>query len=60
MNKNLQKEIMNCSKLLNGYKKEKTQATRYTYKRQKSLYETIKKDQKVVLQQPQCKIHHRK
>ena len=48
MNKNLQKAIMNRSRLLN--KKEKTEPTRFAYKRQRNFCETIKKDQKGVLQ----------
>ena len=50
MNKILQKAIMNRSRLLNRYRKEKTEATRSAYKRQKFLRETIKKDRKGVLQ----------
>ena len=50
INKILQKAIMNRSSLLNRYGKEKTEATRSAYKRQKCLCETIKKDQKRVLQ----------
>ena len=50
MNKILQKAIMNRSRLLNKYRKEKTEATRSAYKREKFLRETIKKDQKRVLQ----------
>ena len=50
MNKILQKAIMNRSRLLNRYRKEKTEATRSAYKREKFLRETIKKDQKRVLQ----------
>ena len=34
MNKNLQKAIMNRSRLLNRYRKEKTEATRSSSKRQ--------------------------
>ena len=49
MNKILQKAIMNRSRLLNTYRKEKTEATRSAYKRQKCLCEIIKKDQKGVL-----------
>ena len=49
-NKNLHKAILNHSKLLNSYRKEKTEATRSAYKRQKFWCETIKKDQKGVLQ----------
>ena len=37
MNKNFQKAIMNLSTLLNRYRKEKTEATRFAYKRQKNL-----------------------
>ena len=48
MKKNLQKAIMNRSRLLN--KKEKTEPTRTAYKRQRNFCETIKKDQKGVLQ----------
>ena len=33
MNKIFQKAIMNCSRLLNRYRKEKTEATRPAYKR---------------------------
>ena len=33
MNKIFQKAIMNCSRLLNRYRKEKTEATRFAYKR---------------------------
>ena len=36
MNKILQKAIMNCSRLLNRYRKEKTEATRSAYKRQRN------------------------
>ena len=50
MNKILQKAIMNRSRLVNRYRKEKKQATRSAYKRQKFLRGTIKKDQKGVLQ----------
>ena len=50
MNKILQKAIMNRSRLLNRYRYEKTEATRSAYKRDKFLCETIKKDQKGVLQ----------
>ena len=50
MNKILQKAFMNRSRLLNRYRKEKTEAIRSAYKRQKFLCETIKKDQKGVLQ----------
>ena len=60
MIKILQKAIMNRSRLSNRYRKKKTEATRSAYKRQKILRKTFKKDQKGVLQQPQCKIHHRK
>ena len=49
MNKILQKAIMNRSRLLNRYRKEKTEATRSAYKRDKFVCETIKKDQKGVL-----------
>ena len=48
MNKILQKEIMNRSRLLNRCRKEKTEATRSAYKRQKNfcvkLLRKIKKD----------------
>ena len=37
MNKILQKAIMNRSRLLNRYRKEKTEATRSAYKRQRSF-----------------------
>ena len=37
MNKNLQKAIMNRSRLFNSYRKEKTEATRSAYKRQKKF-----------------------
>ena len=37
MNKILQKVIMNRSRLLNRYRKEKTEATRSTYKRQRNF-----------------------
>ena len=37
MNKLLQKAIMNCSRLLNRYRKEKTEATRSAYKRQRNF-----------------------
>ena len=37
MNKNLKKAIMNRSRLLNRYRKEKTAATRSAYKRQKNF-----------------------
>ena len=37
MNKNLKKAIMNRSRLLNRYRKEKTEATRSAYKRQKNF-----------------------
>ena len=50
MSKKLQKAIMNRSRLFNRYRKEKTEPTRSAYKRQKFLCETIKKDQKGVLQ----------
>ena len=50
MNQILQNAIMNCFRLLNRYRKEKTEATRSAYKREKFLRETIKKDQKGVLQ----------
>ena len=50
MNKILQKAIMSRSRLLNRYRKEKTEATRPAYKRHKFLRETIEKDQKGVLQ----------
>ena len=50
MNKTLQKAITNRSRLLNRYRKEKTEATRSAYKRQIFLCETIKKVQKGVLQ----------
>ena len=45
MNKNLQEVIMDRSRLLSKYRKEKTEATRSAYKRQKFLCESIKKDQ---------------
>ena len=45
MNKNLQEAIMDRSRLLSKYRKEKTEATRSAYKRQKFLCESIKKDQ---------------
>ena len=41
---------MNRSRLLNKYRKEKTEATRSAYNRQKFSYENIKKDQKGDLQ----------
>ena len=42
---------MNHSRLLNRYRKEKTEATRSVYKKtEKFVCKTIKKDQKVVLQ----------
>ena len=48
MNKILQKEIMNRSRLLNRYRKEKTEATRSAYKKQRNfcvkLLRKIKKD----------------
>ena len=50
MNKTLQKAITNRSRLLNRYRKEKTEATRSAYKRQIFLCEIIKKVQKGVLQ----------
>ena len=50
MNKILQKPIMNRSRLLHRYRKEKTEVTRSAYKRQKFLCETIQKDQKGVSQ----------
>ena len=37
MNKLLQKAIMNCSRLLNRYRKEITEGTRSAYKRQRNL-----------------------
>ena len=37
MNKILQKAIMNCSRLLNKYKKVKTEATRSSYKRKRNF-----------------------
>ena len=37
MDKILQKAIMNRSKLLNRYRKEKTEATRSAYKRQRNF-----------------------
>ena len=37
MNKNLQKAIMNRSRLLNRYRKEKSEATRSAYKRQRNF-----------------------
>ena len=37
MNKILQKSIMNRSRLLNRYRKEKTEATRSAYKRQRNF-----------------------
>ena len=37
MNKILQKAVMNRSRLLNGYRKEKTEATRSPYKRQRNF-----------------------
>ena len=37
MNKILQKAVMNCSRLLNRYRKEKTEATRSPYKRQRNF-----------------------
>ena len=37
MNKILQKAIMNRSRLLNRYRKEKTEATRSAYKRQRNF-----------------------
>ena len=37
INKNLQKAIMNRSRLLNRYRKEKTEATRSAYKRQRNF-----------------------
>ena len=56
MNKKLQKAIMNRSRLLNKYKKEKTGATRYAYKRRRIFFcETMKEDQKGVLQLPQSR-----
>ena len=50
MNKILLKAIMNRSRLLNRRRKKKVEAIRFAYKRQKFLCETIKKDQKGVLQ----------
>ena len=50
MNKNLQKAIINRSRWLNRYRKGKIEPTTSSYKRQKFLCETIKKDQKGVLQ----------
>ena len=38
MNKYLLKVIMNRSRLLNRYRKEKTEATRSTYKRQRKFF----------------------
>ena len=50
MSKILLKAIINRSRLLNRYRKKKTEATRSAYKRQrKFLRENIKKDQKGVL-----------
>ena len=37
INKNLHKAILNRSKLLNSYRKEKTEATRSAYKRQRNF-----------------------
>ena len=37
MNKILQKAIMNRSRLLNRYRKEKTEATRSAYKKQRDV-----------------------
>ena len=37
MSKILQKTIMNCSRLLNRYRKEKTEATRSAYKRHRNF-----------------------
>ena len=37
MNKNLQKAIMNPSRFLSRYRKEKTEATRSAYKRQRNF-----------------------
>ena len=34
MNKNLQKAILNCSRMLNRYRREKIEASRSAYKRQ--------------------------
>ena len=51
MNKILQKAIMSRSRLLNRYRKEKTEATRSVYEIQRNFWgKTIKKDQKGVLQ----------
>ena len=45
MNKNLQKAIMNCSRMLNRYrKKKKTEPTNLLIKDREFLYETIKKN----------------
>ena len=38
MNKNLQKAIMNRSRLLNRYRKEKTEAARSAYNRQRNVF----------------------
>ena len=38
MTKNLQKAIMNRSRFLNRYRKVKTEATRYAYKRQRNFW----------------------
>ena len=57
MNKNLQKAIMNRSRLLYSFRKEKSKASRSVYKHRTFLCETIKKRQKGVLQEPECKLH---
>ena len=57
MNKNLQKAIMNRSRLLYSFRKEKPKASRSVYKHRTFLCETIKKRQKGVLQEPECKLH---
>ena len=37
INKNLHKAILNCSRLLNRYRKEKTEASRSAYERQRNF-----------------------
>ena len=46
VNKNLQKANMNHSKLLHRYRKEKTEATKSTYKRQRTFCVKVLKNTK--------------
>ena len=56
MNKNLQKAIMNRSRLLNRYRKEKTEATRSAYKRRRNFcVKLLRKTKKEFYNNPNVK-----